>query len=100
MSTILLYHGFGIQGYQHVHTIFNGGAIHFRVQKDGFSLHCPECGSYKVKRRGHVIRGFRTIPLGSKPVWTEIAVRRVLCLLCGILRQVKVNFAFRRWGWA
>lgn len=42
MSTILLYHGFGIQGYQHVHTIFNGGAIHFRVQKDGFSLHCPE----------------------------------------------------------
>ncbi len=96
MSTGLLYHGFGIQGYQHVHTRYHGGAIHFRVRQDAHSLRCPECGSYKVKRRGQVMRRFRTLPIGSKPVWIELAVQRVLCLLCGVLRQVRVNFAFWR----
>ena len=96
MSTSLLYHGFGLRGYRHVHTKFPDGAIHFRVQQDGFALRCPECGSYQVKRRGLVMRRFRTLPIGSKPVWIEMPVQRVLCLLCGILRQVKVNFAFWR----
>ncbi|MCX6036700.1 MAG: ISL3 family transposase [Chloroflexi bacterium] len=93
MSTSLLYHGFGIQGYQHVHTKYHDGAIHYRVRQEVFSLRCPECGSYQVKRRGLVMRRFRTLPIGSKPVWIELAVQRVLCLLCGVLRQVKVNFA-------
>ncbi len=53
MSTSILYHGFGIQGYQHVHTKIHGGAIHFRVRQDVFNLRCPVCGSYKVKRRGN-----------------------------------------------
>lgn len=67
MSTSLLYHGLGIQGYQQVHTRFHAGAIHFRVRPDDFSLRCPECGSYKVQRRGQVMRRFRTLPMGSKP---------------------------------
>ena len=107
MSTSLLYHGFGIQGYRHVHSKYHDGAIHYRVRQEVFSLRCPECGSYQVKRRGLVMRRFRTLPIGSKPVWIELAVQRVLCLLCGVLRQVKVNFAawrrsytraFERWA--
>jgi len=93
MSTNILYHGFGIHGYQHVHTKFHGGAIHFRVRQDIFNLRCPVCGSYKVRRRGKVMRRFRTVPIGSKPVWIELLVPRVLCPLCGIIRQVKVKFA-------
>ncbi len=93
MSTSLLYHGFGIQGYQHVHTKYHDGAIHFRIRQDIFSLRCPECGSYQVKRRGRVMRRFRTLPIGDKPVWLELLVQRVCCLLCGVLRQVKVGFA-------
>jgi transposase len=96
MSTALLYHGFGIQGYQHVHTKYHHGAIHFRIRQDRFSLRCPECGSHQVKRRGQVMRRFRTLPIGSKPVWLELMVQRVFCLLCGALRQVKINFASRR----
>lgn len=96
MSTSLLYHGFGIQGYQHVHTKYHHGAIHFRVRQEVFSLRCPECGSYQVKRRGLVMRRFRTLPIGDKPVWIELLVQRVCCLLCGVLRQVKINFASRR----
>lgn len=93
MSTALLYHGFGIQGYQHVHTKYHDGAIHFRIRQDIFSLRCPECGSYQVKRRGQVMRRFRTLPIGDKPVWLELLVPRVWCLLCGVLRQVKLGFA-------
>jgi transposase len=96
MSTVILYHGFGIQGYQHVHTKVHGGAIHFRVRQDVFNLRCPVCGSYKVKCRGKVMRRFRTVPIGSKPVWIEFLVPRVFCLLCNIVRQVRVRFAFRR----
>ena len=96
MSTSLLYHGFGIQGYQHVHTKYHHGAIHFRVRQEVYSLCCPECGSYQVKRRGRVMRRFRTLPIGDKPVWIELLVQRVFCLLCGVLRQVKINFASRR----
>lgn len=96
MSTSLLYHGFGIHGYQHLSTKFHDGAIHFRLRQDVFSLRCPECGSFKVKRRGQVMRRFRTVPIGRKPVWVELGVQRVLCLVCGVLRQVKVNFAFWR----
>jgi transposase len=96
MSTSLLYHGFGLQGYQHVHTKYYDGAIHFRVRQEVFSLRCPECGSYQVKRRGQVMRRFRTLPIGDKPVWLELLVQRVFCLLCGVLRQVKINFASRR----
>ena len=96
MSTSLLYHGFGIQGYQHVHLKYHDGAIHFRVRQEAFSLCCPECGSHQVKRRGQVMRRFRTLPIGDKPVWIELLVQRVFCLLCGVLRQVKVGFASRR----
>ncbi|RJR42515.1 MAG: transposase family protein [Deltaproteobacteria bacterium] len=96
MSTSLLDHGFGISGYQHVHTKFPDGAIHFRVRADVFSLRCPECGSSKIKCKGQVRSRVRAVSLGSKPVWIELAVPRVLCLLCGLLCQVKIKFAFWR----
>jgi transposase len=79
-----------------VHTTYHDGAIHFRVRQEVFGLRCPECGSYKVKPRGRVMRRFRTVPIGLKPVWIEMAVQRVFCLLCRVLGQVKVKFAFWR----
>lgn len=96
MSTSLLYHGFGIQGYQHVHTRYHDGAIHFRLQQDRFSLRCQACRSYEVRRNGVVRRQFRTVSIGLKPVWIHLAVQRVLCLACGALRQVRVGFAPER----
>jgi transposase len=96
MSTTLLYHGFGIHGYQYVHTKYHHGAIHFRVRQEVFNLRCPVCGSSKIRRRGQVMRRFRTVPIGPRPVWIELLVPRVFCHLCGIIRQVRVRFAFRR----
>ncbi len=39
------------------------------------------------------MRRFRTVPIGPKPVWLELAIQKVLCLACGVLRQVKVRGA-------
>ena len=66
MSTTILYNGFGIQGYQHVHTKVPSGAIYFRVRQDVFNLRCPVCGSYNVKCRGKLMRRFCTVPIGSE----------------------------------
>lgn len=96
MSTSLLYHGFSIHGYQYVRTIFEKGAIVFRIIRNAFSLRCPECKCRLVRRRGTILRRFRSIPIGSTPVFIELAIQRVECLSCNIVRQVKLGFADHR----
>ncbi len=39
------------------------------------------------------MRRFKTIPIGSIPVFIELAIQRVECLRCNIVRQVKLGFA-------
>ena len=96
MSTSLLYHGFGIRGYQYVHTRYEKGAIIFKVHQDPGELCCSNCGSRHLVRRGKTLRRFRSIPIGLKPVWITMPIQRVLCLFCGVIRQVKVGFADHR----
>ena len=93
MSTSLLYHGFGIKGYQYVNSRYEGGAIVFTISQSPFDFRCSNCGSGKVVCKGKIIRRFRTLPIGKKPVWIVMAIQRVLCLSCGLVRQVKVRFA-------
>lgn len=93
MSTSLLYHGFGIQGYQYVRTYFEKGTIVFRISQRSSDLRCPNCKSLSVKRRGTVVRRFRAIPIGATPVFIELVIQRVECLHCEIVRQVKIGFA-------
>jgi transposase len=96
MSTSLLYHGFGISGYQYVRTRYEHGAIILCMEKATTRLRCPECKSRNVIRKGTVVRRFKTIPIGLKPVFIELAIQRVECLACGILRQIKLGFADTR----
>lgn len=96
MSTSLLYHGFGIHGYEYVRTVFENGAIVFRITRNAFALRCPDCKSRLVRRRGTILRRFRAIPIGSTPVFIELAIQRVECLCCNIVRQVKLGFADQR----
>jgi transposase len=93
MSTSLLYHGFGIQGYHYVRTNFKAGRIIFTIKPAPFSLRCPVCASKQLKRRGTITRLFRTIPIGSKPVLIQLPIQRVECLCCKAIRQVKIHFA-------
>lgn len=93
MSTSVLYHGFGVRGYQHVKTEYAKGGMTFTIRQPRESYRCPACGSAEVIGRGCSVRTFRTVPIGSKPVWVRLPVPRLQCHRCGVVRQVKVPFA-------
>ena len=93
MSTSLLYHGFGIRGYNYRKTEFKGGDIIFTIEHKDDDLVCSHCGSKHVIRRGTKTRRFRAVSIGLKAVWIALAIQRVECLVCNVVRQVKINFA-------
>jgi transposase len=93
MSTSLLYHAWGLRGYHLQATDFSAGATVFRLRPHPETLCCGHCGSRMVQRAGTVVRQFRALPIGSKPVWLELPVQRLWCAACGQTRQVKLSFA-------
>jgi transposase len=93
MSTSLLYHAFSIRGYQHVATDFEEGGVIFRITKDVQDCRCSACGSARVSPRGQVERHFRCPPIGSRPVTVVLPIPRVCCAICGVIRQVALDFA-------
>jgi len=93
MSTSLLYHSFGVRGCRHVRTQYREGQVVFTLRQNPEILRCPECGSRDVVRRGQVVRRFRTLPIGHKPVFFELPISRVACRACGVVRQVRLPFA-------
>jgi len=93
MSTSLLYHGFGIRGYQYLRTKYIAGKVVFKVGQNPLDLRCPACDSAQIIRRGVIEREFKTLPIGNKPVTVVLGIQRVECESCWKLRQVAVNFA-------
>ncbi|MBW2308143.1 MAG: ISL3 family transposase, partial [Deltaproteobacteria bacterium] len=93
MSTSLLYHGFGIRGYKYVRTQYENGSALFTIRQNTKEMRCAACGSRRVIRRGQVWRRFRSVPIGLKPVWILLAIQRVYCMVCALVRQVNVGFA-------
>ena len=67
MSTSLLYHAFGIRGYDYVRTDYLGGEVVFTIVQDPEDCRCSACGSRDVISRGHAERRFRNLPIGSRP---------------------------------
>jgi transposase len=96
MSTSLLYHGFGIRGYKYVRSLYSQGTVTFGIKYDRFSLRCPECKAKDLILHGATNREFRSLPIGSRPVFIACPVPRVECLSCGVIRQVKISFAEQR----
>jgi len=96
MSTSLLYHGFGIRGYQYVKTDYEGEKVIFTVRQRPQNLRCAACGSRHVVRRGSQLRRFRSLPIGCRPVQAVLEVPRLGCGDCGAVRQVPVGFADER----
>ncbi len=96
MSTSLLYHAFGVRGYQYARTDYRGGDVIFTVRQDAAKCRCPACGSARLVSRGRVERRFRTVPIGGRAVFLDLAVPRVECRDCGDVRQVEVGFADAR----
>ena len=96
MSTSLLYHAWGLRGYRLEATEFVQGATVFRVRQNADTLCCGHCGGRNVMRQGLVVRRFKALPIGKRPVWLEVPVQRLWCASCGKTRQVKLAFADER----
>lgn len=96
MSTSFLYHAFGLRGYTYSHTRFEEGVIRFGVEHASDSLRCSRCGSSNVRKAGTVVRRFKTLPLGAKPVMIELPVQRLWCFECCQTHQARLGFADRR----
>jgi transposase len=93
MSTSLLYHAFGIRGYQYIRTDYRLGQTHFTIHQEPASCRCSACGSPRVHSRGQVVRRFRSLPIGRRPTFVALPIPRVECQSCGLVRQVEVPFA-------
>ena len=93
MSTSLLYHAFGIRGYQYVRTAYPDGRVIFTIRQEHDTCRCPACGSRDVVSRGTAEREFRTVPIGSRATSVVLPIPRVECRACGVVRQVEVPFA-------
>jgi len=93
MSTSLLYHAFGVRDYQYLKTNFVEGRIVFVIEQRPETLCCAACGSEEVIRQGSVVRSFRALPIGSRPVMLEACIPRLECCECSVIRQAAIRFA-------
>ena len=91
MSTSLLYHAFGIRGYELKKTEIEGGEITFHVKQ--YQFRCPCCNGYHITLRGTRLRRYLLPPIGSKKAFVCLPLQRVYCKDCGALRRVSADFA-------
>jgi len=92
MSTSLLYHAFGIRGYEYTRTDYQDGQVIFTIHQEPGTCRCSACGGREVLSRGHVTRRFRCLPIGRRATAVVLPIPRVECRACGVVRQVKVPF--------
>ena len=100
MSTSLLYHVFGLVGYEYVRTRYTGGAVIFSVRRKREKVRCPVCRSRDIIFRGKFSRRFRIVPIGLKRVFLDYEVQRLECRCCGNIRQEKLGFADPRFSYS
>jgi transposase len=93
MSTSLLYHVFGLVGYEYIRTRYTRGAVIFSVKRKREKIRCPVCRSRDIIFRGKFSRRFRVVPIGLKKVFLDYEVQRLECRRCGKIRQEKLGFA-------
>lgn len=99
MSTSLLYHGFGVVGYDYVRVRYEGGKVIFTIRHKRDKLRCSVCNGRDVIMKGTAKRQFKTIPIGSKVVFLNLEVQRISCLRCGSVRQASLGFADPRFSY-
>ena len=68
MSTSLLYHAFGVRGYEYRSTEYAKGGLTMTVEQPREAWCCSQCGGRHVHSKGGVTREFRSLPIGGKPV--------------------------------
>jgi len=94
MSLAVLYHALGINGYHHLKTESRGGALYlYSVRAQD---RCCLCQSWKVIGKGYCWRKLRTLPIGRKPVFVVVRMRRFYCRECRNTRYENLKIADRK----
>ncbi|MFQ5334479.1 MAG: transposase family protein [Flavobacteriales bacterium] len=96
MSTSLLYHAFGLTDQEYLKTEYKEGAIIFHIKTKESKLRCSNCGSRNVIKKGTIDRMFRTLPIGTRPVYLHAKVQRIYCNDCGLIRQERLIYADKK----
>jgi transposase len=94
MSTSLIYHAFGIKSkYEYKRQSYEQGVINFTIMRQASECRCSSCGSKNVRSRGTKERKLRNVPIGSKPTYINVIIRRLECLDCKRILQEEIPFA-------
>ena len=81
MSTSLLCHFFSVRAYDDIATKYERDEINFKALPKPSMVYCPNCLSYKVKRRGSYNRKLRLSPAGGTSVHILIKVPQYLTVV-------------------
>ena len=89
MSLAVLYHALGISRYHQLKVETKGGALYLYVVKA--KNRCGFCRSWKVIGKGYCWRRLRTLPIGRKPIFAVVRMRRFYCENCRRVRYEDLN---------
>ena len=92
MHSSFLYQTFGIREQEYHGCEYKDKSVIVKLQTRKDKLHCPQCGSRHIIGSGTVARRFRSVPIGSKPVWIKMKVQRIKCKVCHCVRQEDIHF--------
>jgi len=93
MSTSLLYHAWGIRGYNYLATRYENGTVIFELEPNSNNLVCTNCQSSNWIYKGYRVRTLQTLPIGPRKVFLEVKIPRILCHDCQSLNEIDPPFA-------
>lgn len=99
MNTSFLYHAFGVREQECSRVRYEDNSIVLDLQTRRDKLCCPCCKSRNIARSGSISRMIRSVPIGSKSVWLNVRIQRVLCRDCGTVRQERLHFVTGKRGY-
>ncbi len=91
MSHSLLYQCLGVNGYHHLRGWSSRGVTYWKVVCN--KNRCAACGSRRVIQKGYRWRTLRLLPIGKKPVFAVVKMRRFYCIECGKIRYENLKIA-------
>lgn len=94
MSHSVLYQCLGLQGYHHLRIWTCGGETFLRVVRN--KKRCGVCRSWRVIQKGYRWRKLRVLPVGRKPVFAIVKMRRFFCRDCGRIRFESLEIADKK----
>lgn len=91
MSLALLYHGFGLYDFHPLRAWTQGSALYLEMVRA--KNRCGACRSWNVTGKGFRWRTLRVLPIGRKPVFARVKMRRFYCHDCQRVRYESLRCA-------